>query len=388
MNGLQRIATALVSAAALGAVPGVAMAQQGVTDTEILLGEIVPLSGVASVGSLGLSAGTKMAIAEANAEGGINGRKARLISEDDGLVVARAVQGARKLLTGDKVFALTATSGAAASLALLPMLKETGIPAFNVLSFPEQFWKPVVPNIYVAGATHQDSAEQLAIQMSKRFPNKKWAMVTQDDEVGFLLREGFARAQKALNMNVVYTATFRRGQKDFSSEMLAATNAGAEVLFAGGILTENIAMVKELERLGSKIPVGISWIGRQSSSTLQMMGPASENVYLIDYVVPDESPQGRAFMERARRYLNDDDFKRVNRYSLTGYAGTKVMLESMRRCGKALTWACMIKELNGMKNFETNVMAPLTFTADSHFSKQTLMLMKANPKTYTYQPLE
>ncbi len=365
-----------------------ALAQQGVTDTEILLGEIVPLTGVASVGSLGLSAGTKLAIAEANAAGGISGRKLRLISEDDGLVVARAVQGARKLLTSDKVFALTATSGAAASNALLPMLKEVGIPAINVLSFPEAFHTPVVPNIYVAGATHQDSAEALATQMNKRFPNKKWAIVTQDDEVGFLLREGFERGRKANNLNVVYAATFRRGQKDFSAEILAATNAGAELLFAGGILSENIAMVKELERLGSKIPVGISWIGRQSSTTLQMMGAAADNVYLIDYVVPDESTAGRAFMEKARRVLPEDEFRRVNRYSLTGYAGTRVLIEAMTRCGKALTWACTLKEMDGMKNFETGVMAPMSFSAQSHFSRQGLMLMKANTKTFTYQPLD
>ncbi|CAN5806079.1 ABC transporter substrate-binding protein [soil metagenome] len=388
MTNTSRLLTSLVAAALFAAAPQIAAAQQGVTDTEILLGEIVPLSGAASVGSLGLSAGTKLAIAEVNASGGINGRKARLISEDDGFVVTRSVQSARKLLTSDKVFALTATSGAAASVALMPMLKESGIPSVNVLSFPETFWKPVVPNIFVAGATHQDSAEALTTQLAKRYPNKKWAIVTQDDETGLLLREGFERARAALNLNVVYKSIFRRGQKDFSSEMLAATSAGVEVLFAGGILTENVAMVKELERLDKKIPVGISWIGRQSSSTLQMMGPASENAHLIEYVLSEESAACRAFMARARKYLNDDDFKRVNRYSLPGYASTMALMEGMRRCGKALTWACTIKEMNGLKNFETNVMAPLTFSPDSHFSKQALMLMKANPKTYTYQPLE
>ena len=68
------------------------IAQQGVTATEILIGEIAPLTGPAAVGSLGLSAGNKLAIAEANATGGINGRKLRLISEDDGYVVARTAR--------------------------------------------------------------------------------------------------------------------------------------------------------------------------------------------------------------------------------------------------------------------------------------------------------
>ncbi|CAN5769601.1 ABC transporter substrate-binding protein [soil metagenome] len=386
-NNKPGAASALVGAS-LALMTCAASAQQGVTDNEVLLGEVVPLSGAASVGSLGLSAGTKMAIAEANAAGGINGRKLRLISEDDGYNVTRTVQGARKLMTSDKVFALTATSGPAGSLAILSMIKQAGIPAVNVLSFPTTFWDPIVPNIFVAGATHQDSAEQLAVQLSKRFPKKKWGIVTQDDETGSLLREGFEKAAKSLNLDVVYRSIYRKGQKDFSSEMLAASKAGIEILFAGGVLTENVAMVKEAERLEMKIPIGLSWIGRQSSATLQMMGSSLDNVYLIDYVVSDESPQGRAFQARARALLGDDDFKYVNRFSLPGYAGTKALIEAMNRCGKALTWTCTIKQMEGLKNYETNVMAPISFSPQSHFSRQALMLMKANPKTFTYQPLD
>lgn len=286
-RALPALAAALVMAG-----PLLAQAQQGVTDTEILIGEIAPLTGPASVGSVALSLGTKMAVAEVNAAGGINGRKIRVISEDDGYVVTRAVQAARKLITSDKVFALAAISGSAPSVALLPMLKETGIPAINVLSFPDSLHTPVVPNIYVAGASHQDSVEALVTELNKLYPNKKWAVVTQDDELGSLMREGWDRAQAKYKLNVVYKTAYRRGQKDFSAEMLSATKAGAEVLLAGGIVTENVAMVKELERLGSKIPVGATWIGRYPSA-LQAMGSAAGNFYMIDYVVPEAVPESR-----------------------------------------------------------------------------------------------
>ena len=268
---LKRALPAL-AAALLAVSPLFANAQQGVTDNEILIGEIAPLTGPASVGSVALSLGTKMAVAEVNAAGGINGRKIRVISEDDGYVVTRAVQAARKLITSDKVFALAAISGSAPSVALLPMLKETGIPTLNVLSFPETLHTPVVPNIYVGGASHQDSVEALVTELNKLFPNKKWAVVTQDDELGSLMREGWERAATKYKLNVVYKTAYRRGQKDFSAEMLSATKAGAEILLAGGIVTEN--MLKELERLGSNIPVGATWIGRYPSA-LQAMGSAA-----------------------------------------------------------------------------------------------------------------
>lgn len=376
-----------LAAALLAASPLFVNAQQGVTDTEILIGEIAPLTGPASVGSVALSLGTKMAVAEVNAAGGINGRKIRVISEDDGYVVTRAVQAARKLITSDKVFALAAISGSAPSVALLPMLKETGIPTLNVLSFPETLHTPVVPNIYVGGASHQDSVEALVTELNKLFPNKKWAVVTQDDELGSLMREGWERAETKYKLNVVYKTAYRRGQKDFSAEMLSATKAGAEILLAGGIVTENIAMLKELERLGSKIPVGATWIGRYPSA-LQAMGSAASNFYMIDYVVPEGSAQSRAFYARAAKLLSEDDMKRVNRYTPVAYAGTKTLIEAMRRCGKALTWACTIKEMDATKDMETLVMAPINFSPNSHFSRQKLSLMKANVKTLEFDPLQ
>lgn len=378
----------LTSAIAALTIPLAALAQQqGVTDTEVVLGEIAPLTGPASVGSVALSLGTKLAVAEVNAAGGLNGRKVRVISEDDGYAVTRAVQAARKLITSDKVFALANMSGSAPGVALLPMLKEVGIPAVNVLSFPDSLHTPVVPNIYVGGASHQDTVDALVTELNKRFPNKKWAVVTQDDELGSLMHQGWERAQARLKLNTVYKAAYRRGQKDFSAEMLAATRAGAEILLAGGIVTENIAMVKELERLGSKIPVGATWIGRYPA-VLQAMGSAAENLYMIDYVVPEGSPQSRAFYARAARLLSEDDMKKVNRYTPVGYAGTKVLLEAMRRCGKALTWACTIKEMDNTTNFETHVMAPISFSPTNHFARQTLQLMRANPRTLEFEPLQ
>ena len=69
----------------------VAAQDVGVTATEILIGEVQPMSGPASLIGKAGAAGSKLAIAEINANGGINGRKLRAIYEDDGYVPARSV---------------------------------------------------------------------------------------------------------------------------------------------------------------------------------------------------------------------------------------------------------------------------------------------------------
>ena len=96
-----------IAAAMLAFVSAASAQQQGVTDTEILIGDVVPLSGPPALAGVAHSIGVRVAVAEVNAAGGILGRKVRLITEDDGYVNTRTVQAVRKLATVDKVFGIT-----------------------------------------------------------------------------------------------------------------------------------------------------------------------------------------------------------------------------------------------------------------------------------------
>jgi len=61
---------------------------------------------------------------------------------------------------------------------------------------------------------------------------------------------------------------------------------------AGGIIGENIAMMKELEKLSIKPVVGIFWPGRVEP-VLKLMGPAGDGIFAVDYVEPFAGPAGK-----------------------------------------------------------------------------------------------
>ena len=65
---------------------------------------------------------------EANAAGGINGRKIKYVLEDDGYVTARTIQGVKKVTDVDKAFAMLGISGSGQSIAVMPLLEKAGIP--------------------------------------------------------------------------------------------------------------------------------------------------------------------------------------------------------------------------------------------------------------------
>lgn len=364
-------------------------AQQGVTDTEILIGDIVPMTGPPALLGVPHTIGVRLAIEEVNAAGGINGRKVRAIFEDDGYVPSRTVQGVRKLLTADKVFALTSMSGSAQGQAALPLIRQSGIPVINSLSFSDDVHTPLSKNIFVLGTRHPLVTEQLSAALNARYPGRKWALISQDDEYGEMTRDGFEVSEKARKLDVAAKAIYKKGQTDFSAEILRVKQSGATALYAGGVLSENVAMVKELERLGMKdVPVGISYVA-QVPAIVKLMGSAGANVYTMDYVVSLDSEKGKAFLERAKKFLPAADVDRIHRFTLTGYSGARILFEAMRQCGRALTWECTISKLDQTKNFDTGVLnSPVSFSPTQHLSMPQLKLLKANPAAMQFEEIK
>lgn len=368
---------------------GIGHAQQGVTDTEILIGDIVPMTGPPALLGVPHTIGVRLAIEEVNAAGGINGRKVRAIFEDDGYVPTRTIQGVRKLISSDKVFALTSMSGSAQGQAALPLIRQSGIPVINSLSFSDDVHTPMSKNIFVMGTRHPLVTEQLSAALEARHPGRKWALISQDDEYGEMTREGFEASEKSRKLDVAVKMIYKKGQSDFSSEILRVKQSSATALYAGGVMSENVAMVKELERLGMKdVPVGISYVA-QVPAIVKLMGSAAANVYTMDYVVSLDSDKGKAFIERAKKHLPPADVERIHRFALTGYAGARILFDAMRQCGRALTWECTITKLEQTKNFETDVLnSPISFSTTQHLSMPQLKLLKANPATMQFEQVK
>ncbi|MHC2257220.1 branched-chain amino acid transport system substrate-binding protein [Bradyrhizobium embrapense] len=379
-------AAALLLSTACLAIGPAAAADPGITDTEILIGDVEPLTGPPALLGVAASIGHKIAIAEANAAGGINGRKIKYVLEDDGYVTARTIQGVKKVIDVDKAFAMIGISGSGQSIAVMPLLEKSGIPTVIDVGPVKPLWEPPRKNVFVVGQSYEEGIVDLVNFLADKNPGKKWGLITQDDDYGVAVHDGFDSVVKAKKLNVVYSGNYKKGQQDFSSDMLQLKESGAEVFLAGGIIAENIAMMKEIEKLGIKPVTGIFWPGRVEP-VLKLMGPAGDGIYAVDYVEPFAGAAGKAFLEKARPLVSEAEFKGINRYTMTGYAAAKVLIAAIERCGKQPTWACTISELEKTRNVETGVMAPISFGPGVRFSNQKLQIMQADTATLSFKPV-
>jgi ABC-type branched-subunit amino acid transport system substrate-binding protein len=369
---------------------GVASAQEvGVTATEILLGEVQPMSGPASLIGKAGAAGSRLAIAEINAAGGINGRRLRAIYEDDGYVPARSVTAVKKLIDSDKVFALTGTTGSSHMVAMLPTIEEAKIPTIVHMAPHPSVVNPRRPTVFMIGPDYDLAGFVPIHHMVEKMGQKggKFGILYQDDDFGKALLAGYQKAVKQHGVASVAEIPFKRGAKDFSAEVLQLKEKGVTAVYLGTLTTETAAVLGEFRRLGMTPVVGTLWAG-QLPAAVRLAAPSGFEYLIPDYYASNYDPAGQKLMEKAKQFLSADDYANFNRYTVSGYVGTMVLAEGIRRCGANVTRTCVVDQLNKLKNHDTGgLTGPLSFDNPKAQAVLPIKLFQTDPKNASVRAL-
>jgi ABC-type branched-subunit amino acid transport system substrate-binding protein len=379
---------AKISVLALVASAATAAAEPGVTDKEIVIGNILPMTSSAALVGRAAHFGSVVAAAETNAAGGVNGRMIKIKTEDDGYVPARTVQGLRKHID-EGVFGLIGTGAGAGTAAILPILEEEGIPAIVSFSPLQAAVDPIKPTVFMIGASYQDLLfAQLSYIHSNRKPeNEKFGVIRQDDDFGKQVEEAFDRAITEFKVDAAEPIRFKRGQKDFGAEILKTRAAKSNVMIIGGVTTEIPAMLKEASKF--KLPLEIATVPTSTlPPIMKLSAPYGYSYFSGDYISPMGSEGTAHFMDSARAALTEEELKALNRYSLTGYVATRIMIEAIRRCGENPTRACAVEKIESGEEFDTaGLTLPLTFAKDRHISATAVRVLEVNPAEQSVKPV-
>ena len=361
--------------------------EAGVTSTEIRLGAILPMSGAASFPGIGAELGTRLAIIEFNDAGGAAGRKVKLLVEDDGYQPNRAYQGLTKLLdTG--IIALVGTSGAASLAAVLPMIDEKKILTMVSTSASKAAVTPARPYIFMIGADYEDLFfAQIKYIKENDKPTGPYAIIRQDDDYGALVEEGFKRAVKELNLASVEPIRFKRGQKDFSAEVLKLRSQNVGSISIGGVIAETPGVLKDLAKFKMNIPTANPHTGN-IDMTLKLSAPFGLTYYAADYMATIGSDGGSDLRRFAAKHLTTDEQTKMNRFTISGYLGTKAVLNGIRQCASTLTRTCVAEKIKATKSLNVGGLAsPLDFSGPRNTAATTVQVVKVNPMEGTIKPL-
>jgi branched-chain amino acid transport system substrate-binding protein len=242
---------AALAASLLLAIAGAASAQtQGVSKTEIVIGTIQDLSGpLASYGKQDRN-GMQMRVDEINEQGGIQGRKLRLIVEDSGYDPKRGVLAAQKLVQKDKVFVMAGTLGTSVSLATMPLVFEHNVIHLFPVTAARQMYEPLGKLKYSFAATYYDQMRSGIKFLSRAKADRKWCIIYQDDDFGTEVLQGAEAGLKEQGKALIEKTSYKRGATDFSSQVAKMKSSGCDTVVLGTIIRETVGTVQEARKTG------------------------------------------------------------------------------------------------------------------------------------------
>lgn len=384
---MKHLSTGLLAAAALLALHApLHAADPGVSDKEIVIGGVYPYTGPAGQLGYTITMGLRLGAEEINAGGGINGRKIKLVVEDDQYVPAQSVQALQKLIDVHNVFALAGISGGSHGLAMMPTIDKFKIPVVNPAVTTDAHYSTARNWVYGVGMDYPEGAYEMVKAVNKLHPNEKWASFVQDDDSGIPREAGFEKALKELGLTAALKVRFKPRQMDFSAEVLRLKASGATALFVGGLPAIDAAVIKEAKKQGLNLKVAGLWLDH-TPPMLDLAGADGNGMYIYDFVpaITDKVASAK-FLALVNQYVPKDDQAKANRYTMLGFISMKVLAQAIGQCGNNVTRDCVSANLEKTKGYSAGVGAPVSFGPGVRLSWPEASLLKIDFSAKQFVP--
>ncbi len=333
--------------AAFGASAQKAPPPQGVSKTEITLGSIQDLSG--PIAGFGKQArlGMLLRVDEINEQGGINGRKLRIIVEDSAYDPKKAVLAAQKLVNQDKVFMMLGHIGTAQNLAAMPVQFEKNVVNFFPITAAREMYEPFHKLKYSFAATYFDQMRNAVPKVAKDKGAKKVCTMYQDDEFGLEVLRGAEAGLKTIGMDFVEKTSYKRGATDFSSQVAKMQSSGCDMIVLGTIIRETIGAIGTARKLGYN-PVFLGSSAAYTDLIHKLGGAAMNGLYATNTVqnpyTDDASQPIRFWANKYKTKFNEDPTV----FSVYGYSIVDTFAKAASKAGANLTTESFIKAMDTM----------------------------------------
>jgi branched-chain amino acid transport system substrate-binding protein len=339
-----KIQAMAAAAAALAMATGAAQAQQGVSKTEIVIGSIQDLSGPIAGFGKQVRLGMMLRVDEINEQGGINGRKLRLIVEDSAYDPRKAVLAAQKLVNQDKIFIMAGHIGTAQNNAAMPVQFEKNVINFLPVTAAREMYEPFHKLKYSFAVPYYDQMKLMVPKLAKEKNAQKVCTIYQDDEFGLEVMRGAEEGLKSINMALAEKTSYKRGATDFSSQVARMKSAGCDMVVLGTIIRETIG---ESRKTGFN-PTFVGSSAAYTDLIHKLGGPAMNGLYAAmatQHPYLDEASQPiRFWATKYKTKFNEDPTV----FSAYGYTIIDIFAKAAGKAGPNLTTDSFIKAMDTM----------------------------------------
>ncbi|MBI4853601.1 MAG: ABC transporter substrate-binding protein [Acidobacteria bacterium] len=349
--------------------------QQGVTDTEILMGMSAAFSGSAKELGRQMKLGIDTYFNEINSGGGINGRKINLISLDDGYEPDRALQSVKELVENRKVFGIIGNVGTPTAEITVPYCLEKKTLFFGAFTGASLLRKDP-PDKYVFNyrASYAEETAYIVeylVDIKKLRPSEI-AVFAQNDSYG---DAGFSGVVKAMqkykySKSQILRVGYNRNTLDIEEAVNTVSKNRSKLKAVVMVCTYKVGakFIQQLKDQGSTlIFTNVSFVGSNAlSEELMSLGPKYANGVIVTQVVPHYESNAATiikYREQLKKYFPNEEPGFV---SLEGYLAARIFCDAISVTGKKVTTDNLISSLESIRDLDIGIGSIINFGPSEH----------------------
>lgn len=339
---------------------------QGVTNSEILLGNSAAFTGHAQYLGTHYLRGAMAFIEDLNSRGGVYGRKIRVVSYDDQYDPPQCVLNTQKLIGQDKVFALFNYVGTPTTVKVIPIVEDSGTPLVGIFSGADILRNPVKKHIFNIRCSYYLETERAVLHFVEDLGFKKIAVFYQNDAYGIDGLKGTEIALEHYGLKPVAVENYERGTLNVERAAEAIYRSGADAVIMVGLYGPCSKFVRLVKDAGSSMIFhSLSFVGPDEFA--KELGEKYTDGVTISQVVPppnlDVLSAVRQYKKLNTRYYPESQPDIVG---LEGFVNAKVLVEGLKRAGKDLTREKFVRALESLHDYSCGIGNPVDFSPDNH----------------------
>jgi branched-chain amino acid transport system substrate-binding protein len=356
-------------------------------EDEVTLAGVMPMTGIFGFAGVEGVCAMRDALAMAEAEGGVNGKKIKFVVEDGQYKQDVAMAAFNKIMSTEKPLLFFAESTAMAK-ALAPEFKSRYKIMLGSTSFSSELADVAKnPYAFVAGPTYGDMFGILLKYIAKEKPRAKVAFFYSETEFG---KDPIKFGQimcRRLRLDLVAEEVVPLGAKDLTAQIMDLKDKAPDYVIFQGFLVEPVPQViKACSDLGMKSKfMGTFW--GATKIILDKLGPLAQNYLVVNpymYWWNDDVPMIKKIKDHTEK--NYEGVKYRDNFYMQGFMNTLIAVECLRRADKAgkLNGEGLVEAFQSLKDFDTRgLSAPLT-VLNNRFP--VARVWASNPEKGIYEP--
>ena len=351
---------------ALGTSGSVAQNATGVTDKEVLIGSCAALEGPSSFLGRETVIGAETYFAMVNEEGGLHGRKLRLLSADDSYDPAKAEACWNKLMA-QKVFAAGFFVGTPTAVKYVPLADSSEVPLIGLFTGAQTLYVPLRKWVMNVRASYFDETREQIEGLWNGLHFKRIAVIYPDDAFGSAVLSGVVSALKTNGAEPTATASYVRQSTQAGDAIDKVRAANPEAVVVVGPSNTVAPILKLAHAKGWKpLFLTVSFVG--TDELIEEAGADAEGVVITQVVPPyylTDLKTVALYRRSLQKYMPN---ARPNFVSLEGFVDAMVMVEGLKKAGKDLTREGLMRAIESLHDLDVGLgpQLRLDYSAKDH----------------------